>query len=278
MLIVSVNDVSLRLGGRRILDGVSLDLAAGELVVLIGPNGAGKSSLLKLVAGEIPASDGDLRLCGHTLGQWSRRDLARRRAVVPQDTHLDFAFSAFDVVMIGRSPHQRAGVETAADHRAAWAALRRVDAVHLADRLYPTLSGGERQRVQIARALAQLHGDVPPGPRCLLLDEHTASLDPAHQHAMFDLARTVAAQGVGVLAVVHDLNLAAAYADRVGVMVEGRMIALGSPEETLCPAILDAAFGLSCMLTRNPLDGSLAVATASFRSMADNAFSSDARP
>jgi iron complex transport system ATP-binding protein len=261
MTAASVSGAVLRLGGRAVVDGVSLDLKAGEVLALVGPNGAGKSSLLKLIAGEHRPSAGRVALCGKPAEDWKACALARRRAVVPQDTHLDFAFSVFEVVMMGRSPHVSVR-ESDADRDAVMSALERVQAAHLARRLYPTLSGGERQRVQIARALAQIAGESAPGPRCLLLDEHTASLDPAHQHGMFRLAREVAAEGVGVLAVVHDLGLAAAYADRVAVLDRGRLVALGPPEPVLTSDAAGDVFGLVCVVMRNPLDGSSAVVTA----------------
>jgi len=262
MLIAATSGVSMTLGGRTVVRDVTLDVRAGEVVALIGPNGAGKSSLLKLLAGEAAPDRGTVTLFGRPLSAWPRQAIARRRAVVPQDTYLDFAFTALEVVLIGRSPHLAGTVETRQDRQAAMAALARVHAAHLADRLYPTLSGGERQRVQIARALTQLDGAAEDSGRCLLLDEHTANLDPAHRHGMFQIAREVAAEGAGVLAVVHDFNLAAAYADRIAVMDEGRLIAFGEPEAVLSPEVIGAAFGISCALLRSPLGGTLTVVTA----------------
>jgi iron complex transport system ATP-binding protein len=265
MLIAAADDVSLRLGGRQILHGVSLDVQAGEVVALVGPNGAGKSSLLRLLAGERRPDGGAVHLLGRRLEDWRPAELARRRAVVPQDLHLDFAFTALEVVLIGRSPHGTGRHETRRGHAVALDCLERVGAGHLAGRFYPSLSGGERQRVHIARALAQIaagHGTETAENRCLLLDEHTSSLDPAHQHGMFRLAREVAAEGVGVVAVVHDLNLAAAYGDRVGVLESGRLAAFGRPEAVLTPPVIAQVFGLACVPLRNPLTGAMTLATA----------------
>lgn len=266
MLIASASEVSLRLGGCHVVKGVSLEVHAGELVALVGPNGAGKSSLLKLMAGERRPDGGRISLCGRPMENWGVAALALRRSVVPQDILLDFGFTALDVVLIGRSPHGAHGAmggrESRRDRDIALDCLARVEASHLASRLYPSLSGGERQRVQIARALAQIAGIAPDGGRCLLLDEHTSNLDPAHQHGMFRVARDVAAEGVGVLAVVHDLNLAAAYADRIAVLHRGCLVASGPPEAVLTPAVIEAVFGLACVTLRNPLTGTLAVATA----------------
>lgn len=262
MLIATASDVRLGLGGREILRGVSLELRAGEVIALVGPNGAGKSSLLGLMAGERPVGGGRIEVLGRCLSQWRAGDLARRRAVVPQDIHLDFAFTALEVVLIGRSPHGAGRDEARRGRAVAMDSLERVGAGHLAGRLYPSLSGGERQRVQIARALAQIAGTEGEGGRILLLDEHTSNLDPAHQHGMFQLAREVAAEGVGVLAVVHDLNLAAAYGDRVAVLERGRLAAFGRPESVLVPAVVGPVFGLDCVALRNPLTGALSLATA----------------
>lgn len=262
MLTASVSDVSLRLGGRDILSHVSLDIGAGEVVALVGPNGAGKSSLLRLIAGEARPAKGRISVCGRPLDGWSMTALARRRSVVPQDIHLDFAFTVLEVVLIGRSPHGTGREEGRRGRAVALDCLERVGASHLASRFYPSLSGGERQRVQIARALAQITGIGAEESRCLLLDEHTSSLDPAHQHSMFRLAREVAAEGVGVLAVVHDLNLAAAYGDRIGVLDRGKLVAFGPPEAVLTPAVIGQVFGLACVTLRNPLTGSLTLATA----------------
>lgn len=262
MLIAAASDVSLRLGGRRILHGLSLDIQAGEVVALVGPNGAGKSSLLRLLAGERRPDGGAVHLLGRRLEDWRPAELARRRAVVPQDLHLDFAFTALEVVLIGRSPHGTGRHETRRGHAVALDCLERVGARHLASRFYPSLSGGERQRVHIARALAQIAGNQTGEGRCLLLDEHTSSLDPAHQHGMFRLAREVAEEGVGVVAVVHDLNLAAAYGDRVGVLDSGRLAAFGRPEAVLTPPVIAQVFGLACVPLRNPLTGAMTLATA----------------
>jgi len=262
MLNLQVEHTTLRLGGREVVRNVSLSVHSGQLVALIGPNGAGKSSLLRLLSGELQPNSGEVKLNGKALKQWCRRSLACRRAVVPQDTHMDFAFCALEVVLMGRSPHLNGAMERQVDYAVARSALERVQAGDLAHRLYPTLSGGERQRVQVARALAQIETREEKEKQLLLLDEHTASLDPFHQHSMFQIAKDVAREGAGVLAVVHDLNLAAAYADQVGVLDRGELIAFGKPETVLVPDVIESVFGLSSSLTRNPLNGQLSIATA----------------
>ncbi|KZB56354.1 heme ABC transporter ATP-binding protein [Thalassospira xiamenensis] len=267
MLKLEARNVSLHHGAATVVSNVSLTLHAGEMLALVGPNGAGKSSLLSMLSGEVSPCSGTVFLNGNPLTEWSRRNLARMRSVVPQNTRLDFAFQVLEVVLMGRLPHLRGGVERTEDYRIAFAALERVQALELAHRLYPTLSGGERQRVQIARALAQIDmadaDDEQSGNgRLLLLDEHTANLDPFHQHSMFHLMREIARDQTAVLAIVHDLNMAVAYADRIGVLDHGQLITCGPPQTVLTPDVIQSVFGLSSSLTRNPLNGSLGLVTA----------------
>jgi iron complex transport system ATP-binding protein len=264
MLNLQAEHMTLRLGNREIVKDVTLSVESGQLVALIGPNGAGKSSLLRLLSGELAPTSGEVKLNGKALKNWCRKALARRRGVVPQDTHLDFAFSAMEVVLMGRSPHLSGSMERQVDYAAALSALDRVQAQDLAHRLYPTLSGGERQRIQIARALAQIDAPTINDERLLLLDEHTASLDPSHQHGMFQIAKDIAQEGAGVLAVVHDLNLAAGYADKIGILDQGRLVAFGKPEDVLVPDIMQSVFGLFSRLTHNPINGQLAIVTAPY--------------
>lgn len=235
--------VSLRRGGRLLLDGISLELRPGEVHAVLGANGAGKSSLLRLLAGEWPASAGAVLLNGRPMRDWSLPERARMRAVLPQEDDLRFGFTAREVVALGRLATRATGDRD--DAAAVEAALAETAMLPLADRDYPSLSGGERQRVQLARVLAQLAGDRPEGlrGRYLLLDEPTAGLDLAHQHAFLALARRKAAAGTGVLAVLHDLQLTAQYADCISLLGAGRMIAQGAPAEVLCATHLRSAFG-----------------------------------
>jgi iron complex transport system ATP-binding protein len=239
--------------GRTILDGVDLTLEPGQTTAVLGPNGAGKSTLLKLLTGELTPSAGEI-LWGETpLDAMAGRDLAVRRAVMPQASTLSFPFSAFEVVMLGRTPHVRRR-ERADDVEAVWQALERANAVHLASRRYTTLSGGERQRVDFARAVAQIESPNPGdlGGRVLMLDEPTSNLDLSSQHDLLRRASNLAAEGVAVLVILHDLNLASAYSDRIVVLSEGRVAAEGAPWAVLTPEIVRAAFGLSVVVTANP--------------------------
>jgi len=228
--------VSYHIGARALVDQVNLDLRRGEVLALVGPNGAGKSTLLRLLAGDLRPSAGQVLLEGTPIGSHSARALARRRAVLPQQTHLQFAFTAREVVLMGRSPHVGlTGREGDDDETVVDRAMARTDTTSLAGRIYPTLSGGEQQRVSLARVLAQ---ETP----ILLLDEPTASLDVHHQELVMEVAREAAAGGAAVLAVLHDLNLAAAGADRVAVLGEGRLVALGTPRKVFTETLLTEVF------------------------------------
>ncbi|MGG5886244.1 heme ABC transporter ATP-binding protein [Falsiroseomonas sp. HC035] len=238
---IAARDIVVRAGGRTLLDRVSLDVRAGEVLVLAGPNGAGKSTLFKVLAGELAPQAGTATLDGRRLRDWRPLDLARRRAVLAQHVALAFPMPAREVVALGRLPWH--GTEQAArDAQAIAAALREADVAHLAGRAHATLSGGERQRVHLARALAQLDGAGMPA--ALLLDEPTASLDAGHRAALLRRLRRLAGQGLAVLAVLHDLQEAAYVADRVALLEQGRLVACGPPAEALGTALLEQVYGL----------------------------------
>ncbi|HEX7815191.1 heme ABC transporter ATP-binding protein [Dyella sp.] len=238
---LAARGLHVSMGGRRILQDVSITARAGRVLALVGPNGAGKSSLLTLLAGLRQPSLGEVRLDGRDLREWLPEALARRRGMLSQKAQLGFAFRVDEVVLLGRSPHgERIG---AIDHQRAEAALAAVQALHLRERNYLELSGGEQQRVQLARVLAQVC-EPAEGAGWLLLDEPEASLDVAHQHGVLAHARQLAQRGYGVIAVLHDLNLAASYADDVGVLSHGRLLSHGSPEDALDPSALSRIYGL----------------------------------
>lgn len=228
--------------GHDLLTAVTQRFAPGRLHAVIGPNGAGKSTLLRLLAREWPATHGEVRLDNRPLADWPAAELARRRALLPQQHGLAFAFSATEVVTLGRLHARRR--TPAAERAIVTAALETAGAAHLATRRYPELSGGERARVQLARVLAQIW-DEADGPRYLLLDEPTAHLDLTFQHACLRLARAWAARGVGVIAVLHDPNLVLAYADEVSVLRGGRLFAHGEPRTILDPALMREVYGLA---------------------------------
>ncbi|MCS4505118.1 heme ABC transporter ATP-binding protein [Arhodomonas aquaeolei] len=243
---LSGRGIGVARGGRVLLAGVDIAVAPGETVALIGPNGAGKSTLLRVLSGALRPDRGAVSLDDVPLEDWHRTALARRRAVLPQAPALGFALTVREVVSLGRSPHAGMG-RRADDVRIVDAALRRAGVAHLAGRAYPGLSGGERQRVQLARVLAQIvpaPGRGEPGGRYLLLDEPTNNLDIGHQQRIVALARRLARRGGGVLAVLHDPNLAAACADRLVVLAGGTVIAAGAPSAVLDRALMREVFGV----------------------------------
>ncbi len=249
---LTLTEATLSRSERPILDRVNLEVRPGSLLAVIGPNGAGKSTALKLLSGELRADDGRVCLDGVDLNHWHREELACRRAVLSQSITLAFGFSVFDVVAMGRSPH--AECSRISNRRIVHAALAAVDMLHCARRDYQTLSGGEQQRVQLARVLAQIWPEETGSDAAcyLLLDEPVSGLDPAHQHALLSHAQRRARQGYGVLAVLHDLNLASQYADYVAIMREGRIFCHGIPEEIFTRERIHSAFGVSSDISVHP--------------------------
>lgn len=247
--------VTVRRGGCVLLDEVSATLVPGRVTALVGPNGAGKSTLLRVLTGELAPDAGAVTYGDRPLSRWEAADLARRRAVVPQESDLRFPFRVEEVVRLGRVPHVGAG-ETGYDRDLARVALAKVDLLGLEERHYPTLSGGERQRVHLARAWAQLQpapGRLAAAGRVLLLDEPTASLDLAHQHGVLALARDMARkEGVAVLTVLHDLNLVLAYADDAVVLRRGRVVEAGLVQDVITPTRVSEVFGVASCLVRPP--------------------------
>ncbi|HEV7268905.1 MAG TPA: heme ABC transporter ATP-binding protein [Falsiroseomonas sp.] len=238
---IAARCLGIRAGRRALLDGVSVALRPGEVLAVVGPNGAGKSTLLRALTGERRADAGEVTVEGRPIGSWPPIALARRRAVVSQSAALAFPMTAAEVVALGRLPWHGT-TQAARDRQATAGALAAAQIGHLAGQAYATLSGGERQRVQIARALAQLDGAERPA--ALLLDEPTASLDVRHAALLLRLVRRLADEGLAVLVVLHDLNEAAFVADRVALLAQGRVMALGPPQDVLEPASVEAVYGV----------------------------------
>lgn len=237
-------NIVVQRGPHRILEGVALQLNPGTVTVLTGPNGAGKSTLLKVLTGELTPEEGRVSWRGRELSRWELKDLARRRAVMAQESSLSFPFTVEEVVMLGRLPHDLGG-DSAQDREAVRESLARVDLSGFAKRLYPSLSGGEKQRVHLARALAQIAGWTPRDPPLLFLDEPIANLDLEHRFTALELARQTARDGGTVLCVLHDLSLTASYADNVLVLHHGRLVAQGPPNAVLHPALLREVFSIN---------------------------------
>ena len=252
---------------REVLRGVGLALNAGELMALIGPNGSGKSTLLRCLAGTLAAWDGTVALFGRPLAEWSRVGVARRLAVLPQSMTLPEGFRVAELVAMGRTPHarRRFGADDS-DADAIERAMADAGTLDLAERQAGELSGGEQQRVLVTMALAQ-------EPEILLLDEPTLHLDIAHQATLLGtIERLRRLRGLAVLAVLHDLNLAAAFAPRVALLADGRMVADGAPESVLRPDVVRDAFGLAVEEARTETGERFLVPHRSALSAADEPF------
>lgn len=241
MSALEATGVCVRLGGRNVVTEASLAIRPGRVTVLIGPNGAGKSSLLAALAGDLPPSEGEVALDGAPLSSLKPAELARRRAVLTQTVELAFPFTVDEVVRLGLPQ----GLARAEADRAVEEALAAVDLVGAGPRSSTAMSGGERQRAHLARVLAQLAAAPDRRPRYLLLDEPTASLDLAHQLATLAIARAHADRGGGVLAVLHDVNLAAMAADELVAMKAGRVVAAGAPASVLTDDMVAAVYDVA---------------------------------
>lgn len=236
MGVISAHGVGVDLDGRTILDDVTLDVVPGEVLVLVGPNGAGKSTLLGVLSGERAPSRGTVTLDGRPLSGIRHQELARLRSVLTQENTVSFPFLVSEVVAMGRSPWART-VQGRDDITVASEAMAAADIVHLARRRYTQLSGGEKARVSLARVLAQ---DTP----VVFLDEPTASLDLRHQEDVMRVGRRLADDGRAVVVVLHDLSLAAAYADRLALVSGGTLEALGVSADVLTAERVERVYGL----------------------------------
>jgi iron complex transport system ATP-binding protein len=256
---VDVRDAGFRYGRTAALEGVSFAARGGEFVGLLGPNGAGKSTLIRLVAGLLAPDHGSVRLAGLDPATAPRRAVAQVCALVPQEPRVAWPFTVREAVMMGRAPRQGLlAVPSRLDHGAVRGALEACDLVHLADHRLDALSGGERRRVFFARALAQ-------EPRVLLLDEPTAFLDLGHQVAVMEMARVAARGGLCVVAVLHDLNLAADACDRLAVLSRGRVVAEGAPAGVLTAERVREVWGVPVWRGENGVTGAPVVLPAPAR-------------
>lgn len=236
--LLSLSEVGVRLGGREVLRGVSLEVRPGELVGLVGRNGAGKTTLVRVASGVWAPERGRVVLAGREISAWPRRELARRVAVVPQQTSVPFPFRALELVLMGRTPHLGLlRFESRQDVERAREAMERLGIAGLAERSVLELSGGERQLVVVARALCQ-------DAELILLDEPTAFLDLEHRLAVLAVVRELAERGRSALVVSHDLGLAARFCHRMAILAGGRVLADGAPERVLRPELLREGFGI----------------------------------
>jgi len=251
---LEARQILLERGGRRLLDGVGVTVRPGRLLAIVGPNGAGKSTLLKVLSGQLKPDGGEVALDGRPLAAWPRLDLARRRAVLPQQsTAGSFGLTAFALAALGLSPY-RGRLRARREREIVMAALTACAVAPLAERQVASLSGGELQRVELARVLAQLWEAAPPNPPgFLLLDEPTASLDVVQQTRVLELAKQHAARGYGVAAIVHDLTIALRLADDALLLAAGRALGEGPVDAVFTAEALSLAF--AAPLARQPLAG-----------------------
>ncbi|MFU1477854.1 heme ABC transporter ATP-binding protein [Roseovarius sp. C7] len=246
---VVARNIGVEIGGRVLLRDVGLTARAGEVTAIVGPNGSGKTTLMRVLTGELVPDAGQVTLGGQPVGPGHAAQMATRRGVLPQASHLAFSFTVDEVVRIG----QLAGL-AAGDPGLGARALAAVGLAGFGPRRYQALSGGEQQRVQLARVLCQVWQPMRAGAaNWLFLDEPVASLDIGHQLGIMQVARDYADGGGGVITVMHDLNLTAMFADRVMLLAGGAVMAEGTPGEVLCDEVLSAAYGCRLRLNTPPL-------------------------
>lgn len=238
---IEARDIAVSIGGRGIISQVDFEVKPGQMAAIVGPNGSGKTTFLKALSGELPYT-GRVTMNGRDMTTMKPWEAASMRAVLPQATMLSFPFTVREIVKLGLTGG-RSGAQAGEERNLPERALARVDLDGFAGRYYQELSGGEQQRVQLARVLCQVWTPVLQGqPRFLFLDEPVSSLDIKHQLIIMNLARDFAQRGGGVVAILHDLNLTAMFADRIFVMHRGRLAAAGSPQEVLSDELISEVF------------------------------------
>ena len=243
---VSAKNISYQLNNKIILDDIHLDLHCGEVTTLLGPNGAGKSTLLKILCDEIE-SNNEIRYFNKKKEEWNKSLLAQQLGILPQQSSLSFAFSVSEVVELGGLPLDLPSKTLTPLARSM---MQKTGIGHLAERLYPSLSGGEKQRVHLARVLTQVSQYQQ---KIVMLDEPTSALDLSHQHNTLRLARELANEGAAVVVVLHDLNLAAQYSDRIIVLKDGKLQADGKPWEAITTEMIERVYGHKTLIQAHPM-------------------------
>lgn len=245
-----LKDINVTIGSRNIIQDISLAVAKGEFVGIIGPNGSGKSTLLRTIYRIIQPNSGTILLDGQNLKQIKLSESAKKMGVVGQFNTVNFDFTVFDMVMMGRTPHKSLlGSDTPADYQIAMEAIQKVGMEQHAHRSFSTLSGGEKQRIILARALAQQ-------PQLLILDEPTNHLDIKYQLQILSIVKSL---GIGVLAALHDLSLAAMYCHKLYVVKDGQVVTSGAPNKILTPELVRDVYEIECDIHENPSTGYLAI-------------------
>ena len=249
---LNVQNINFRISQSLTLSDISFDVNAGELVAILGANGAGKSTLLKIITGSIKMNSGNVLINKLPLTYWASKELSTFTAVMQQQNQLQLPFSVYEVVMMGRYPHFKRK-ETKADEEIVDSVLQKTGIQKLKDRNYLTLSGGEQQRVHLARVLAQISGEKNDEPRYLFMDEPSNNLDIRHQHSALNTAKEFAQEGNCVVAVLHDLNLALQYADKIVLLKNGAMKGFGTCAEIMTDAAISDVYDLPLSIFHPPM-------------------------
>lgn len=249
---MQVNQLSYKAGSKTIVSDITFSVNSGEITVVLGPNGAGKSTLLRMLAGELKPSGGEIRLQNRLMHTIPAPELAQQRAVLTQQYAVSLPFSCEEIVMMGRYPHF-GNTPKAADKAIVTAAMEEMQVSHLRSRPFQSLSGGEQQRVQVARVLAQLQDENKGtgNSKLLLLDEPTSSMDILHQQLLLEKSRELAGRNYAVVMVLHDLNLAARFADTIVLLKKGELLAAAPVEDVMQPDILKDAYGIELDILRS---------------------------
>jgi iron complex transport system ATP-binding protein len=250
---LKVEEIHARYGDTKILEDICFSAKEGRLLGIIGPNGSGKTTLLKVISSIIKPEIGTVILDNFDIVRMKKRDIAKKMAVVPQESSTSFSFTAIEVVLMGRTPHlKRFETEDSKDFEIARRCMRMTDCLNLAERPIDELSGGELQKVIIARALAQ-------EPKILLMDEPTSHLDIKNQIEILDLMKKLADDGLTVISVLHDINMAARYCDELILLKDGKIVSAGITEDVLTTKNIKNVFGISVSIKRDPLTGSFSL-------------------
>ena len=249
---IEINQISYDLPGKRLLDNISFNIEEGEFLAILGPNGAGKTTLLRTLCGDITQDTGEVKFNGKLLSACKREELAQQRAVVSQFNEVAFPFTVQDIVSFGLYPHNQG---RATDHEETLLKdlMILMEIFHLRDRIYNTLSGGEKQRVQLARALLQVMDNHDQKTcRYLFLDEPMSNMDICHQHASLKQLKKYSQSGISVVIILHDINLASLYSDRIAILHNGQLLAIGKPEEVIRQDLIEATYNLPIELIQHP--------------------------
>ena len=251
---VKAENIHYRIGHKQIIDGISAEFAPGEVNMILGPNGSGKSTFLKIFSGEIRGYQGTVLYNGENIQALQKEKIACRRAVMSQQPDLSFPLMVEEVVMMGRYPHFTFN-PTKRDEAVCRQVIERMNLQSFLNRNYLTLSGGEKQRVQFARVLAQIWEPPPAGNRFLFLDEPLNNLDISYQQEFLQAARELVQHNTVLVAILHDINMAVQYADKLLFLKEGRLVAHGRPKDILSEALIREVFGVFAAIISHPLSG-----------------------